>query len=54
MDLAVFNKLASSRVNYAGVKLILSNNPYLSRLGFDKTSIFKAKVYVNPTELTKK
>jgi hypothetical protein len=54
MDLTVFNKLASSRVMYSGVSPVLSNNPYLGRLSFDKTSVFKPKVYTNLAEPLKK
>jgi hypothetical protein len=53
-DLTLFNKLSSNRVMYSGIAPILSNNPYLGRLSYDRTFAVTNKSYYNPKSIVNK
>jgi hypothetical protein len=52
-DLTIFNKLASNRVMYKDIAPILSNNPNLGRLSYDRTFSSNVKSYYNPQTPTR-
>jgi hypothetical protein len=50
-DLVVFNKLSSNRVMYFDISPLLTNNPLLSRLSYDRTHSLEIKPHFNPKSL---
>lgn len=44
-DSTVFNKLASNRIMYKGAAPLLTSNPHISKLNYDRTHSLKRKTY---------